>query len=252
MSLKQWITSLESHPSNTISQGIHASGFAAYSILANLNACIIEARSAGELDASRTDLTHALTKWHELYWANKDPANMVSEGFDLSVLWHWCFISLYSDPAHFEQALGRDGAVATTKARDKLQSCAIDPAQYRRCLFHASMLLDKVGSTSLNATPAIHVPDALYCASLVWVCQGLFLRGYTGGNLDWRQEVLNYPEIKGLESQLVKRAWSSFRERLVEHPSDMVSNFVDLLRKINRWGVSESFANVIAEVARGN
>ncbi|KAL3474319.1 hypothetical protein BJX99DRAFT_260428 [Aspergillus californicus] len=252
MSLKQWIISSASLPSNPISQGIHASGFAAYSILANLNACIIEARGAGDLDAFRTDLTLALTKWHELYWVDKDPANVVSDVFDLSALWHWCFISLYSDPADFEQALGQDGAVATIRARDKLQSCAINTAQYGRCLFHASMLLDTVGSTSLDATPAIHVPDALYCASLVWLCQGLFLRGYTGGDLDWKQEVLNQPEIKNLEVQLVKRAWPSFRERLVQHPSDMVSNFVDLLRKLNRWGVAESFADVVADLSHTN
>ncbi|CAI7571016.1 unnamed protein product [Penicillium bialowiezense] len=235
---------------NTMTLLLRMSSFTAYSILANLNACVIESRACMETESTESKLIAALVQWYNTY-----PPNIVPDAvdtFQLLVLWHSSFITLSINPIIFEQALGRDGDTIARSAVEKLHQWSTS-SSHLRCLFHACMLLERVESIGLRATPAMHVPQALYYASIALLCHALFLQPRHQLHPQWREEVMKFPEVHAL-SQLnanrIKKVTEAFPERLGQDKFDMAYDFVDLLRKLDRWGIAEHFAEIIMKAVR--
>ena len=117
------------------------------------------------------------------------------------------------------------------------------------------MLLERVESIGLSATPAIHVPQALYHACIALICHSLFLRPHFQLRAQWRKEVKEFPEVQALlrwNKSHVMRGMAAFPERLGQDQLDMAYGFADLLKKLNRWGIAEGFAGTITEAVQRN
>lgn len=252
ITVTQWMTLAEENDQNIMALQLRVSGFTAYSILANLNACIIESRAIVETEPIKSNFTSALIRWYSIYPPEIDPDAI--DPFHSGILWHFSFMFLFVNPVTLDQALGRDGASASEKAVANLRQWSTS-SSYLRCLFHACMLLERVESIGLSATPAIHVPQALYQACIALICHSLFLRPHFQLHPQWGKEVKEFPEVQALlrwNKSHVMRGMAAFPERLGQDQFDMAYGFADLLKKLNRWGIAESFAGTITEVVQRN
>ena len=111
---ERWMTSAEENDQNIMALQLRMSGFTAYSILANLNACIIESRAIVETELTKSNFTNALIRWYSTYPPEIDPDAI--DPFHSGILWHFSFMILFVNPVTLEQALGRDGASASENA----------------------------------------------------------------------------------------------------------------------------------------
>lgn len=101
------------------------SELSAYGILENINALILESRQAESLGGERTrQLNDDLIRWYRVRFRTSQMR--APDPFSLQVLWHSCFMCLYSDYDMLEQAIGRDGLASaktcSTRVRNWAQS----------------------------------------------------------------------------------------------------------------------------------
>lgn len=88
---------------------------------------------------------------------------------------------------------------------------------YLRCLFHACMLLERAESIGLRDTPAIHVPQAIFYASMALICHTSFLQPRFQLSPHWREEVMRFPEVHAMSkfnADRVPRTMKTFPNRL--------------------------------------
>lgn len=213
------------------------SRFTAYGILESINARLVDAKQSQEFDhITCHEISNLLVEWWQTYYTpNGDP-------FCLPVLWHSIFISLYADIDLLEQAIGRDGQDTSLEASTPVSEWARS-LNASRCLVHASLIARHLDSMSISAEAAIHVPRALFSASLCYLCVARYAPKHVAS-----LEAFASPEIKLLGEE----ASSGFC--LPEHVGssgdgmvdlDHLYRLIDLLQRGGRWGISQSFANVL-------
>ncbi|OCL13012.1 hypothetical protein AOQ84DRAFT_429588 [Glonium stellatum] len=194
------------------------SELSAYGILENINALILESRQAESLGGERTrQLNDDLIRWYRVRFRTSQMR--APDPFSLQVLWHSCFMCLYSDYDMLEQAIGRDGLASA-------KTCSTRHIEGMR----------------LNTTPAIHVPRAIFLSGLTWICFSRF------------STKQNFPEID-LVTNLGEQNLLEIKEMLAQMASQeypaLIYDIIDVLRKIGRWGISEAFANILIDALRG-
>lgn len=246
-SMSAWIMENKSGRAE-LSKTFKFSQFAIYEILENINGMIIESKAAGVLGPDKqTEYNRGLMLWYKTYYRSR--VGQKTDVFNLEVLWHLSFMSLFADFDLLEQAFGRQGPELATHRRPALTQWAAS-ADAARCLMHGYLVQELVENMRLRSTPAIHVPRALFSASLVWIGCSNVTAG--GTQLAWHQaETMNFPEFKLLPLDMqesVKAAAIQLSSSMLHDYSGTVYNFIDLLQKISRWGISATFANILKEL----
>ncbi|KAE8405528.1 hypothetical protein BDV37DRAFT_293022, partial [Aspergillus pseudonomiae] len=216
------------------------SRFSAYGVLESINAHTIEARRSNTLDEHESkQLSNLLMRWWRIY-TDHFPLDGEDDPFSLPVLWHSVFISIYADIDLLEQAIGRDGDSATNSSCSLIRSWATS-LDASRCLVHTLLIQRYLERMRVSSEPAIHVPRALFSAALVWLCFT-----HVGGRRAIDADAFNTPEIRLVES------FTAPREPQGQGSGDptIVSvshlhRLIDLLNRIGRWGISQSFSSVL-------
>lgn len=214
------------------------SRFTAYGILEGINARLVDAKQSQEFDHIIChEISTLLIEWWQTYYTpNRDP-------FCLPVLWHSIFISLYADLDLLEQAIGRDGQGPSLEVSAPVSEWARS-LNASRCLVHASLIVRHLDNMSISAEAAIHVPRALFSATLSYLCVARYAPKHVMG-----VEAFASAEIKLLGEE----AFSEFCFPENAHSGEsMVADFdhlyrlIDLLQRGGRWGISQSFASVLS------
>ncbi|KAJ5360347.1 hypothetical protein N7517_009538 [Penicillium concentricum] len=217
------------------------SRFTAYGILEGISARLIDAKQSQEFNhLVCQDTSNLLIQWWQTYrTTDQDP-------FCLPVLWHSIFISLYADMDLLEQAVGRDGRAPALKALEQVREWA-SSLNASRCLVHASLVARYLESMSISAEPAIHVPRALFSATLIYLCIAQFAPQHVVN-----AEAFASPELKLLGDGAAELACfpgnAQSSERSVVTDLDQLYGMIDLLQRGGRWGISQAFANVLSTV----
>jgi hypothetical protein len=215
------------------------SRFTAYGILESINARLVDAKQSQEFDHIVChEISNLLIEWWQTYYtSNRDP-------FCLPVLWHSIFISLYADLDLLEQAIGRDGAGPSLEASTPVSewACSLNAS---RCLVHASLIARHLDNMSISAEAAIHVPRALFSAALSYLCVAQYAPKHVVS-----VEAFASPEIKLLGEEVSSgvcfpELGSSGGQSMVAD-LDHLYRLIDLLQRGGRWGISQSFANVLS------
>ncbi|PLB45062.1 hypothetical protein P170DRAFT_366085 [Aspergillus steynii IBT 23096] len=216
------------------------SRFSAYGVLESINAHVIEARRSNNLDEHESKrLSSMLMRWWRIYTTHF-PQDAEDDVFSLLVLWHSVFIGIYADIDLLEQASGRDGEDAASSSAPLIKSWAstIDASS---CLVHALLIQRHLERMRVSSEPAIHIPRALFSAALAWFC---FTR--IGG-----RHIIERDAFHAAEIQLIggfKASDDPRGEGSVDSPFTSVSHLhrlIDLLTRVGRWGISQSFASVL-------
>jgi hypothetical protein len=215
------------------------SRFTAYGILESINARLVDAKQSQEFDHIVChEISNLLIEWWQAYsTSNRDP-------FCLPVLWHSIFISLYADLDLLEQAIGRDGQGPSLEASTPVSewACSLDAS---RCLVHASLIARHLDNMSISAEAAIHVPRALFSAALSYLCVAQYAPKHVVG-----VEAFASPEIKLLGEEASSGV--CFPELASSGGQSMIADLdhlyrlIDLLQRGGRWGISQSFANLLS------
>jgi hypothetical protein len=215
------------------------SRFTAYGILESINARVVDAKQSQEFDHIVChEISNLLIEWWQAYsTSNRDP-------FCLPVLWHSIFISLYADLDLLEQAIGRDGQGPSLEASTPVSewACSLDAS---RCLVHASLIARHLDNMSISAEAAIHVPRALFSAALSYLCVAQYAPKHVVG-----VEAFASPEIKLLGEEASSGV--CFPELASSGGQSMIADLdhlyrlIDLLQRGGRWGISQSFANLLS------
>ncbi|KAJ5620589.1 hypothetical protein N7510_004573 [Penicillium lagena] len=216
-----------------------ASHFTAYGLLESINARLVDAKQSHEFDhIVCQDISNLLIDWWKTYHTpNQEP-------FCLPVLWHSIFIALYADLDLLEQAIGRDGDTLTLEALAPVHKWA-SSLNASRCLVHACLIAQYLERMSLSVEPAIHVPRALFSASLTYLCVARYAPKHVIS-----AEAFVSPEIKLLGEEARQGVCSSENSQRgggsVVADLDHLYRLIDLLQRGGRWGISQAFASVLS------
>jgi hypothetical protein len=147
------------------------------------------------------------------------------------VLWHSCFISLYSDLDLLERVSGRDESLA---AGDDLAIAREWTASNDglRCLTRSHLLQGHVDRMPLTATPPVHLPRGLFLAGLDSTA---FCRFDESPNRTstWYWQATEFAEIRPVNSSVNSHSLESLAmvEEFGQNCTGLVYEIVELLRK---------------------
>ncbi|OJJ30185.1 hypothetical protein ASPWEDRAFT_95508, partial [Aspergillus wentii DTO 134E9] len=217
------------------------SSFSAYSQLESINARLIDARRSHSFDTdTANEISHHLIEWRTQY--NQTSLSTDTDPLSLPILWHAIYLSLYADINLLEQAIGRDGHDQSTNSAHAACTWASSPTA-KNSLIHALLIQRHIETMRVSTEPAIHVPRALFHAGLVWLS---FWRFTT----DRQMRIAGYdsiPEIRMLGAETVNMV----EEGMCEDGGHVVYRVMDLLRRVGRWGIAETFARVLGTAVEG-
>lgn len=234
---------LVSPPADHFNKACGDSLFSAYSILESINVRLEGARRSDSFDSDMSNkVSHMLICWWRTY-SQGNTKLLQQDPFCLTILWHSTFISLYADLDILERAIGRDGNDAAMDTFYPVCEWALS-LNADRCLVHALLIQRHLEAMRVSSEPAIHVPRAIFIASLTWLCFTRFT-----SNRDVNTEALKSPEIKLLGADATECFHEAQGQAFGESVFGDVNHLhrlIDLLQRIGRWGISQSFANVLS------
>ncbi|GFF60051.1 zinc finger protein rsv1 [Aspergillus udagawae] len=100
-------------------------------------------------------------------------------------LWYANFLSLLADLDCLEQALGCEGFDEAQRNTSYARAWA-NSSDGLRCAIHAVLILRLLETLPAGGTePAIHVPQVLFRATIVWL---YYLRFYVGDPAEWYEQ----------------------------------------------------------------
>lgn len=224
---------------NALQSSVTQSQFSAYGVLESISAQVIEVRRSSTFDEYESRrFSSILMQWWRIYtdhfpWDTDDQ-------FNLPILWHSIFISVYADVDLLEQASGRDGVNTSISSAPVIQAW-VSSLDASRCLVHALLIQRHLERMRVSSEPAIHVPRALFTAALAWFC---FTRVGGGRTIDG--DAFEAPEIQLVGGSKSSRDvhGHSFGEATSANVSQLY-RLVDLLGRLGRWGISESFSSIL-------
>ncbi|KAJ5725009.1 uncharacterized protein N7483_006366 [Penicillium malachiteum] len=226
---------------NSLPETGQSSWFTAYGALESINARLVDLKESHEFDYMNCqDISNLLIEW----WNTYHPLNQ--EPFCLRVLWQSIFIYLYADVDLLERAIGRDGDISSCEATAQVREWASTP-NASLCLIHASLIARHIEQMNISVEPAIHVPRALFSATLTYICVARYAPKHI-----IRPDAFLSPEMKMLGNEACM--WQGLREAgySLSGEGSMVVEFDDMYRLINllqrcgKWGISQAFATVLS------
>ena len=231
------------------------SPFQAYIELEAISACV--SAGAGWQDAfnenERDGLAMELCKFYENNLQSEAGSTTV-DLLCLNILWHATFISLFVDMNRLELAAGREGYEESTSHRQYVEQWAIS-AEGRRSAMHSILILRQLQSMPLSWEPAIHVPRALYAATMVWYTYSKY---GTDDSFHMQQQQPSNARVHFPEISLLKINEDAFLLEANDHNSARpkvtqsmtLAALVDLLFRIGHWGLSRSLAEQVCFLIR--
>lgn len=259
ITLDEWSsTNAASQAHDTVTRSIEISAFTAYAILANIGACLLERRQSriAAMDSEEFGRS-ALRSWYAVF-TRRIPSES-PDSLCLKLLWHHYASFLYADFALLKMALDTRGESAdVTSARAWATSSNAPRALFHVCLLHSNAL-----ALPLGLSPPIHLPRAIYAAGVIFAAYWRFspatdqsIRnklGYQGLVNELAAVILELPEIDTLAREQDERpeqlaSWAS--DVIVRSRSTLPYGCIDLLRKLNRFGVSSIFADMLQTFVR--
>lgn len=259
ITLNEWTSAhVTNQPSDAIMRSIETSAFTAYAILANIGACLLERRQPRSRAVEVTDSgLYALRRWYFIS-TRRSPTDS-TDPLCLKILWHHYASSLYADFALLKLALdagGESPEVALARAW-----AASDNAP--KALFHVCLLYKIALSLPLGLSPPIHLPRAVYAAGVIFTAYWRFspaIDRSAGNKFDHQSLVSEFvaliigmPDISDLaqeQYQTPEQFASSVSDLIVRSRSTLPYGCIDLLRKLDRWGVSSVFADTLQTLVR--
>lgn len=222
--------------------------FSLYCQLEGIAAEISEARQLGTLSDTWQQRESALLDFHRSHLETRSRTD--ADPFCLGILWHLVFISLFADINQLEISAGREGYEQAQRHFDDTRAWA-KSQQAERCAIHGVLLLRKAQKMCISAEPAIHVPRALFCASLIWYCYTEFGQD----NADDRILVSNdFPEFQQLGicgQDILFEAHGFKKTRPSRLESMVIIGLHDLLRRMGHWDISRKFASLVICILYG-
>lgn len=218
---------------------VRCSRFSAYGVLESINAHVLEARRSKTLDEHESrHLSNTLIRWWRIYTTHFSP-DTEEDPFSLPVLWHAIFISIHADIDLLEQASGREGGDIASTSAPLVRSWATSE-DASRCLVHALLIQRYLERMRVSSEPAIHVPRAIFTATLAWFCFTL------GDGVTIDTSAFDAPEIKlvsGFENphDLQRQILGDATISNVSH----IHRLADLLTRLGRWGISQAFSTTL-------
>lgn len=224
---------------NALQTSVAHSKFSAYGVLESIGAHVIEVRRSSTFDDYESRrFSSILMQWWRIY-TNHFSLD-TDDHFNLPVLWHLIFISIYADIDLLERVSGRDGESSASSSTPLIQSW-VTSLDASRCLVHALLIQWHLERMRVSSEPAIHIPRALFTAALAWFC---FTR--VGGRHTIDTNAFDAPEIRLVEN--VTRSHDAHLRSFGEATCAFGSNLhrlIDLLGRFSRWGISKSFSSVL-------
>jgi hypothetical protein len=223
--------------------------FSAYAILEGIGASICEERILGRFNENSVKgYEQDLVSWYKTYG---ERVKGKSDPLCLLILWHWLFMSVFTDFNRLELAIGKEGTGdAAAEAAYALEwSSSVDS---RRCLLHAFLLQKQLESMLLRRVLPIHVPRCLFSAAIAWFC---YLRSAQYTALDLSSvEGLRFPEMEMLKVNAPQQ-WSEgigFRSgSLSVVKGNTLCTLADMLRQVSHWDIAQNFARIIGPLIHG-
>ncbi|KAB8225830.1 hypothetical protein BDV33DRAFT_78344 [Aspergillus novoparasiticus] len=236
--------SLSPEDRSYLSHKIPENDFLSYTTLESIGALAYENRDFGpSWHAARQKCEGLLLDWYQNY-ARASNMNDKPDHFCLIILWHSIFMHLYTRFDDLECACGRDGEDAAQKARSYATSWAAS-GDATRTLLHAIMIQQHFQRLPVGASPAVHVPMALYYCGIAWTSFTRFRSNINGRSVN-TTEAFDFPEMKSVGVNQTKL----FQDAItgVQWGSPELAPFfkvIDLLGRISHWKVAGSFATTL-------
>lgn len=258
-----WVTSCSgpraTAPSivTAIDVAMENSHLALYTMLENFNASIIESRQVGELDINQQDrFAQGLILWSKSF--RSVTAGNKQDRLALRLLWHSCFMTLTTDLDSLERVLGRDGQLRATECLEEVANWA-GSQNALRCLLHAIALQTLVEGMRMSWTPPIHVPRTLFSAGIAWICHRCWRRSQDGlinqQKAQLETAVYQFPEAHSdswIERGHANELINLLCHRAGTHYEGTIYGIVELLQRLDRWAISNSFASILQEALSEN
>ncbi|KAF7514600.1 hypothetical protein G7054_g15170 [Neopestalotiopsis clavispora] len=224
-----------------LSQGpTHPSEIYIYASLAGTIASIQETRACTQNFTDVTPFRDSLLEWYRDFHQSLQQYHLAN----LMILWHTGFLTLYAEIDILERAVGRNGDSSAAQVVETVREWAASP-EARRSVLHAYLLISITDNLPVGLEPAIHVPKALFYASLVMCCYMKF--GTSGEPLVVAQEDMNLPEfqtpppMKRYDADVANGRMN----RISTIDSSSLCRAVDLLRRIGHWEIARRFYSVL-------
>ncbi|KAE8341953.1 hypothetical protein BDV24DRAFT_45916 [Aspergillus arachidicola] len=227
-----------------LSHKIPENDFLSYTTLESISALAYENRDfEPSWHATRQKCEGLLLDWYQNY-ARVSDMNDKPDHFCLIILWHSIFMHLYNRFDELECACGRDGEEAAQKARSYATSWAAS-GDAIRTLLHALLIQQHFQRLPVGASPAVHVPMALYYCGIAWTSFTRFRSNINGLSVD-NTELFDLPEMRSVgvnQTKLFQDAITGVQWGSPE--SAPFFKIIDLLGRISHWKVAGSFATTL-------
>lgn len=224
--------------------------FQGYVALERLGSSIAEDRRRGLLEKEAVKSYHeSLISWYTRY-AKFTPIEE-SDQLCIMMLWHWTYMSSLVDFDQLECAIGRDGPEAARSANEYVSSWVLSPDS-TRCVLHAFLLQKQLESVKFDQVLAIHVPRIAFAAAIAWYCY-LQHGPPDGAGILLGEMAVHFPELSELGSntsgQLSEIPWLSCRRGTTSMiKAATLCKLGILLQRMVHWGISERFAELLAQL----
>jgi hypothetical protein len=169
--------------------------------------------------------------------------------FCLMIYWHALFIYISVDMNRLEMAIGRDRE-GTTTYLDHVNYARLwaSTAAAKRAVIHAYLLQKRLGARRIDQEPAIHVPRAIFHASLA-----VYHYAQNGGwtemrDIGDRDNNLDFEEIKLLGHNPLKilcEIHGFRRQKPAPSETAVLCALHDVLQRFGHWGIAKEFANIL-------
>jgi hypothetical protein len=221
--------------------------FATYQVLEDIIAIIMDKRLNEQLDAlAKNNIMHRLLSAHQQFFAT---SLSKSNSFDLHILWHLAFMTLYTDTDLLERAIGRDGLIdQLSAARVQRWAESLDAI---RCAIHGALIIQILESLSLKHEPALHTPRATFFAGIIWYCYAVYAPpDHVATTQD--PTVPSFPEFKLLgineQSLLFEAQGFSHGRPISPGTNGVLCGAADILRRIGHSGISKRLSSILSEI----
>lgn len=174
----------------------------------------------------------------------KNEGSTVQSDLQMHVLWHATFVAALANLDLLERAVGRDGNALSPEDQSAVISWA-NSSDGARCILHALMIGKYTQSITISQAVAMHVPRAVFWASLTI---STFVRFEARRTLAAIFTDHDFEEIEPgqLEETKLLSATCGAETAL----KMVMSTMRGLLQHHGQWGLSRRFASILSEISR--
>ena len=205
---------------------------------------------------SRNDCRTMLAHFHNRFLSPQ--SQEIQNSIQLQILWHTACTTLFIDIDLLERAVGREGSKCSSEEHDILMTWAkSDDAQ--RCVIHGLMIKKYVEEATCMSEPAMHVPRALFWASLAIFCFVRYRPRDSSSSKKTRSSSLTSPaaaegfhhshhlgqDLTGPDGQASLHDFNTLTANNASLLKTALFAMTDLLRHVGHWEIGRKFAAIM-------